>query len=264
MTGARGDHGTSRAIAPGPEGVPPMLPIPFRSARHLASPGAAQAHRLPRAPRPPPRAGGALQPAHQCHRGPRRGARARARPAGGSGPRPGGSPRSAARRADDGEGILRRRGSAEQLGAAGHEEQHGRAPCAVGASPDGRRRGGVRQDQRAGDARRLAELQPGLRHDQQSVGRDACSGRLIGWRGGGARGRSDRSRNRQRYRRLDPQPCALLRFVRPQADVRRRLAPGPGPARGGLGDRHLGDSDRSRAAPTTSRWSSIRSPAPMR
>ena len=39
------------------------------------------------------------------------------------------------------------------------------------AAGEGRRRS-VRQDQRAADARRLAELQRDLRHDQQSLGRD--------------------------------------------------------------------------------------------
>ena len=56
---------------------------------------------------------------------------------------------------------------------------------------------------------------------------DAHARRLVGRLGRGAGRRPDRHRGRQRHRRLDPQPGALLRRVRPQADLGRRLAAGP-------------------------------------
>ena len=56
--------------------------------------------------------------------------------------------------------------------------------------------------------------------------------RVVGRRRGGAGRRADRARARQRHRRLDPQPGALLRRVRAQADVgdrARSAATSPGP-----------------------------------
>ena len=94
-----------------------------------------------------------------------------------------------------------------------------------------RRRGAVRQDQRAALPRRLAELQRDLRHDQQSVGRHARARRILGRLGRGAGRRAHRAGGGQRHRLVDPQPGALLRRVRPQADVGHRAAPRPGPAR---------------------------------
>ena len=58
-----------------------------------------------------------------------------------------------------------------------------------GAAAEGRRRNHPRQDQRADRARRLAELQRGLRHDQQSLGPDAHPRRLVRRLGRRARGR---------------------------------------------------------------------------
>ena len=55
----------------------------------------------------------------------------------------------------------------------------------------------------------------------------AHAGRLLGRRRGGAGGGAERAGNRQRHRRLDPRAGALLRHVRPQADlgpVARRAA----------------------------------------
>ena len=45
------------------------------------------------------------------------------------------------------------------------------------------------------------------------------AGRLLGRVGRGAGGRHDRHRGRQRHRLLDPQPRALLRRLRPQAEL---------------------------------------------
>ena len=115
------------------------------------------------------------------------------------------------------------------------------------------RRHPVRQDQRAAEPRRLAELQRGLRHHQQSVGPVAHAGRLVGRLGRGARRRPHRPRGRQRHRRLDPQPRALLRRVRPQADLGRGLAARPCADGNVAPGRHQRVSARWREAPRTSR-----------
>ena len=65
--------------------------------------------------------------------------------------------------------------------------------------------------------------------------------RLLRRRRGRARRWPHRAGNRQRHRRLDPQPGALLRRLRPQADLRHLLARGPRPARQRAPGRHLGD-----------------------
>ena len=54
--------------------------------------------------------------------------------------------------------------------------------------------------------------------------------RLLRRIGGGARRGADRVGRRLGYRRLDPQPGALLRGLRPQADLEDRLGPRPGVA----------------------------------
>ncbi len=107
------------------------------------------------------------------------------------------------------------------------KRQRGRTELAGHSAYDRCRRHPVRQDQRAAEPRRLAELQRGLRLDQQSVGSRPHAGRLLGRFGCGTRRRPDRHRSRQRYRRLDPQSCALLRRVGPQAELGRRFAQGP-------------------------------------
>ena len=101
--------------------------------------------------------------------------------------------------------------------------------------------GGGRQDQRAARARRLAELQRRLWHDQQPVGRGAHAGRLVRRRGGGTRRRPDRARAGQRHRRLDPGAGALLRRLWPQADLGPAADARPLAGGGGGDDRHLGD-----------------------
>ena len=91
-------------------------------------------------------------------------------------------------------------------------------------SPARRRRRALRQDERAAVPRRLAELQRDLRHDQQSVGRHARARRILGRLGGRPGRRAHRAGGGQRHRLVDSQPGALLRRVRPQADVGHRAA----------------------------------------
>ena len=69
-----------------------------------------------------------------------------------------------------------------------------------------------------------------LRHDEQSVGPDARARRILGRLGRGAGRRAHRAGSGQRHRLVDPQPRALLRRVRPQADVGHRAAHRPGAA----------------------------------
>ena len=88
--------------------------------------------------------------------------------------------------------------------------------------------------------------------------------RLVGRLGRGAGGRPDRHRGRQRHRRLDPQPRALLRRVRPQADLGRGLAQGPRAGRHASPTATSPWSDRWRAAPRISRSRWMSWPAPTR
>ena len=118
---------------------------------------------------------------------------------------------AAAWAAHDHQGILRSAGLAHDLGHSRHAQQHlaqqfGGGPAAAECG-----RGHLRQDQRAAAAGRLAELQRDLRHDEQSLGSDQDAGRLLRRFVGSARRGIDRTRTRLRYRRLDPQPRALLR-----------------------------------------------------
>ena len=81
--------------------------------------------------------------------------------------------------------------------------------------------------------RRLPDLQPAFRHDEQSVGPRAGRRRVLRrFRGRGGR-RADRLGAGQRHRRIDPQPGPLLRSVRTEAVVRHHSDPRahPGPAR---------------------------------
>src|SRR6266446_2903846 len=73
------------------------------------------------------------------------------------------------------------------------------------------------------------------------MGHHAFSGRLLGRLGRRAGRRAHRLRGGQRHRLVDPQSRALLRGVRPQADLRDRAAARPGVARPGGPGRHLGD-----------------------
>ena len=198
----------------------------------------AEENRLPRAARSlsgarrqvrrrPERGRGArLRPG--AHAGARR--RPRAGPAAGLGP--------AARRAHDHQGVVRRARPADDVGRAGlqgpgrDEERRCRRSLAR------RGRGPFRQDERAALSRRLAELQRDLRHHEQPVGRQARARRILRRLRGGAGGGAHRPGSRQRHRLVDPQPGALLRRVRPQADVGYRPARGSGSPLANRAGRH--------------------------
>ena len=84
----------------------------------------------------------------------------------------------------------------------------------------GRRRRHSRQDQRPARARRLAELQRDLRHDQQPVRSRPHAGRLFRRIIGGARGRVWPAVARLRHRRLAARAGVPLRRLCAQADLR--------------------------------------------
>jgi hypothetical protein len=144
------------------------------------------------------RGGARLRPRPRCREGRRRRARPRRAPA-------------AARTAVDDQGIVQRRRPADDLGHSG-----GQGFCAAGRRahrrpPQGRRRRCPRQDQRAADARRLAELQRHLRHYQQSMGPRPHAGRLLRRLRGGAGRRVRAVVARLGYRRLVARAGELLR-----------------------------------------------------
>ena len=156
----------------------------------------AQEDRLPRAARSLPRAHRKIQSEAQRHRldGQGRGAQAR------QGRRRRAEERQAlrpaARRADEHQGELSGGGLAHDLGRAVDEGERHRRDRGLGAAHDRRGRHAVRQDQRAADARRLAELQRRLRRDAQSVGPRPHAGRLVRRLVGRAVGRPHRHRRR--------------------------------------------------------------------
>ena len=128
--------------------------------------------------------------------------------------------KAAARPADDGEGILQRRGAADDLGLSGAEgfQAAGRRAVDFAGEAGGRR--DPRQDQRAGRARRLAELQRHLRHHQQPVRPRPHAGRLVRRIGGGAGGGLRPAVARLRHRRLAARAGVSLRRLCAQADLR--------------------------------------------
>ena len=158
----------------------------------------------------------------------------------GPAPRGGGADRPPRRPPGDREGELRPRRLPHHLGRSGAPRQHrGHGLGRRREVPRGRG-GGLRQDQRPVHAVGLAELQLDLRHLQQSVGPHPYPRRLLRRIGGRARGGADGARRGLRHRRLDPQPGALLRGLRPQADLGDRLRPRPGVAGRPWADRHRG------------------------
>ena len=70
------------------------------------------------------------------------------------------------------------------------------------------------------------------------MGPHARARRLVGRLGGGAGRRAHRPRGGQRHRLVDPQPRALLRRLRPQADLGHRAARRPRAARPARAGRH--------------------------
>ena len=129
---------------------------------------------------------------------------------------------AAARHAHDGEGILQRRGTADDLGHSGAEGFYAGRRRADDHARQGRRRRDPRQDQRAARARRLAELQRDLRHHQQPVRSRPHAGRLLRRIVGGARGGLWPAVARLRYRRLAARAGVSLRRLCAQADLRPR------------------------------------------
>ncbi len=170
--------------------------------------------RLPGAARLLHRPGRDPRPEGQCdHR-----AGVRGGPDPGGGGRPGAEPgrggRPAARCPDDHQGVLQAEGDAHDPRLPGLRRQHRGRQRRGGGPAAGRRRGHLRQDQRAARPDGWPERQRHLWPDQQSLGPGAHAGRVLRRIGGGAGGRADRARARQRHRLLDPQSGALLRRLR--------------------------------------------------
>ncbi len=117
------------------------------------------------------------------------------------------------------------------------------------------------QDQRPAESRRLAELQRHLRHDEQSWNLGRTPGGSSGGAAAALAAGMSASRARLRHRRLDPRAGALLRRLRPQADLGYRArSAAPRPA--WLPPPTWRWSARSRARPRTWRWRSVCSQAP--
>ena len=199
-----------------------MTDLHFRSAKQLASDIRRGKIGCLEAARRVPRAGRSLQPEAQRDRGHRRGRRAPPREAGGRRAQEGQGLGPAARRADDDQGIAttspgcRRPGGCPRSRTTSRRGTRSRSPSAA----RGRRRA-VRQDQRAARAGRLPELQRRSTAPPTIRGTSTRTpGRLLGRLGRRAGRRPHRHRGGQRHRLLDPQPGALLRRVRPQADLR--------------------------------------------
>ena len=101
-----------------------------------------------------------------------------------------------------------------------------------------RRRDRDRQDEHAGVRRRIADVQPGVRLDAESVRPDEDLRRQQRRRRGRARVRHAADRRRQRHGRLAPQPRQLLQ--------RRRSAAVAGPRAGLAGGDGVVDAERRR------------------
>src|SRR6516164_5899582 len=82
---------------------------------------------------------------------------------------------------------------------------------------------------------------PVMLADSQSYKPVFDPGRLLRRGIGGAGRRTHRARNRQRHRRLDPQPGPLLRRLRAQAELRHRAATRPVTAGQCRSRRHISD-----------------------
>ena len=85
-----------------------------------------------------------------------------------------------ARAADDRQGAIQHCRPADHLGATEIQGLAAGRRWAGGAAAQGGRRDHPRQDECAGRSRRLAELQRGVRHHQQSLGFRPLPGRLVG------------------------------------------------------------------------------------
>ena len=89
---------------------------------------------------------------------------------------------------------------------------------------DARRHRAARQDQHGRVRDGLVERELVLRPGAQSLGPDARARRLLGRLGGGRRRAPGARGHRHRHRRLDPPAGGALRRLRPEADLRRRVA----------------------------------------
>ena len=214
------------------------------------------------------------RPLHRAHRGARRqdqfrgGARLRARSRGGQGRRCGAGARRrppAARHSDRHQGIVRCGRPADHLGRTCAEGFCAEGRRAHGRPRQGCRRDHPRQDQRALCARRLAELQRHLRHDQQSVGPRPLARRIVGRIVGRACRGFRAGVARLGHRRIAARAGALLRHLRPQADLEPDPAARPPAARHGSTHQR---SRRGRAdgahAPPISNFCSTSRPIPTR
>ena len=175
-----------------------------------------------------------------------------------------GESKAAARPADDGEGILQCGGAADDLGLSAAEGFQAAGRRAVDYAGEGRGRRDPRQDQRAGRARRLAELQRHLRHHQQSLRPRPHAGRLLRRIVGGAGRGLWAAVARLRHRRLAARAGVSLRRLCAQADLRpgavarphaaavsaaaARSRPGGDRADGALGRRSVAAARRDRGA----------------
>ena len=168
------------------------------------------------------------------HRAPRQGrqrgrdVRLRPRPGVGGcgrrGPHDGRCRRSAARAADHDQGRDRDRGHPVDWRREGTCRPRPAARRAHGGASEGRGRDRLRQDELPYVVGRRRDAQRAVRHEQQSVGPRPDHGRIVGRRGGRSRGGVHQLRARHRHRRVGAHPVALLRRVRPEADVGCRLA----------------------------------------
>ncbi len=122
---------------------------------------------------------------------------------------------AAPRHPDGGQGILQRRRPADDLGHSGVQGLDAAGGRGCDHPPQNRRRRHPRQDQRADQSARLAELQRHLRHHQQSLGSRPHARRLVRRIGRGAHRRLRTALARLRHRRLAAGAGALLRRLWP-------------------------------------------------
>ena len=197
-----------RAIHSHSKGHPMISTVDITSAPRASSCGhsgsvrsaAANCSSLPRPHRAP-------QPGAQRGRHPRRrGGTRRGNSAADRAPRAA-RRRPSARFADHDQGLPRDgRPAHHRRGArVGGLRSRARRPVGRPAQCGGRR--DLRQDQPADVRDGLADVQPGVRHDEQPVGPGPNSGRLLRRFAAARRLRVHRPRARQRYRRLDAQPA---------------------------------------------------------
>ena len=147
-------------------------------------------------------------------------------------------PRPAPRRAGGRQGPLLDAGRAHDRGVQGVRGLRARRGRERRGPAQGSRRDRLRKDQHARVRLRAAE-RVSLRAVPEPLGPDAVHRRLQHGRGGGAGGRPGSRRARERHRRVDPRPRALVGGHWAHADVRACAAPR---------SRRAGDDSRSRGS----------------